>query len=77
MIHATARGHALIEFKRPCYALRDTSEIVADRRDNSSYLRARFDTLRGCVIDTIYPVNEAQNIELRNLGDAPGRDTNR
>ena len=48
VIHQTARGYALVEFNRPCYALRDTTDIVADRRDNGyrAYAREHIHKLR-------------------------------
>ena len=35
-------------------------------------LRARIDTIRGCMISHIYPITADQRIELKSLGDAPG-----
>ena len=43
-----------------------------DIRYDSSVLRARFDTLRGCRIDKLYAIEPGQADELRNLGWAPG-----
>ena len=51
------------------YELRDTGQIKADIRRESNVIRARFDTLRGCHIDSIYEVNEGQAEELKALGD--------
>jgi Family of unknown function (DUF6491) len=70
----TRRGDYLVELRRDCFELRRnnfTPEMV-DVRDNRNVLRARFDTIRGCYIGTIYEITEAQREELRNLGDAPG-----
>jgi len=70
----TRRGDYLVEFLRNCWELREnqvTPEMVDIRRDNN-YLRARFDTIRGCRISTIYEITEDQRKELKALGDAPG-----
>jgi len=74
VIVPTRRGNYLAELNRDCYELRQntfTPEMV-DVRDNKNVLRARYDTVRGCRIATIYEVNEAQVAELQELGDAPG-----
>jgi len=68
------RGNYLVELSRDCFELRRqewTPEMV-DRRDNANILRARFDTIRGCHIGTMYEITEDQKKELRDLGDAPG-----
>ena len=70
----TRRGDYLVEFLRNCWELREnqiTPEMVDIRRDNN-YLRARFDTIRGCRISTIYEITAGQREELKALGDAPG-----
>lgn len=65
-------AHYLVEFRRRCYALYDNSRIEPDVRRESNVIRARFDTIRGCLIDTIYAIDAAQALELEQLGDAPG-----
>jgi hypothetical protein len=70
----TRTGNYLVEFKRECRALKQlefTPEMV-DKRDGSDTLRARFDTIRGCYIDKIYTITEAQSDAISDLGDAPG-----
>lgn len=72
----TSSGDYLVEFTRTCPELRQTRftpEMVDHRGDNRT-LRARFDTIRGCRIGTIYEVTQAQAAELAELGDAPGAD---
>ncbi len=72
----TTTGDYLVEFTRSCPELRQnrfTSEMV-DYRDDNRTLRARFDTIRGCRIGTIYEITQAQATELAELGDAPGAD---
>ena len=70
----TRRGDYLLELRRDCFELRrnDFTPEMVDVRDNKNVLRARFDTIRGCYIGTIYEITEAQREELRDLGDAPG-----
>ncbi len=62
----------LVEFRRRCRELRDNAVIVGDHRYDHNRLRVNEDTLRGCRIAKIYPLTEAQAIELRNLGKGPG-----
>ncbi|MDJ0917901.1 MAG: DUF6491 family protein [Woeseiaceae bacterium] len=69
---ATHDEHYLLEFRRRCFALYDTTFITPDVRRDSNTLRAGFDTIRGCVMEKIYPIDEAQALELGQLGDAPG-----
>ncbi|MCH9694829.1 MAG: hypothetical protein K0U72_10000 [Gammaproteobacteria bacterium] len=63
------KSHWLIEFRRLCHELRDSGRIKADIRRDSHIIRARIDTLRGCHIDSIYEVSEAQAEELKALGE--------
>ncbi|HNP35781.1 MAG TPA: DUF6491 family protein [Woeseiaceae bacterium] len=67
-------GDYLIEFRRGCRELRQSEFTydMVDRRDSQNRIRAGFDTIRGCTIDKIYEISEAQRKELVNLGDAPG-----
>ena len=72
----TRRGDYLVELRRDCLELRRstfTPEMV-DVRTNQNVLQARFDTIRGCQIGTIYEITEGQREEIRSLGDAPGDD---
>ncbi|MEM8685644.1 MAG: hypothetical protein AAGF72_19695, partial [Pseudomonadota bacterium] len=45
-------------------AIRSTADMLGcmDIRTGTNDLRAGFDTLRGCVISEMYPVNEGQAI---------------
>ena len=72
IIFRTRRDQYLVEFNRRCHELDDYSRIVADRRRDSGYIYARFETLRGCQIARIYGLTEAEEAELEQLGDAPG-----
>ncbi len=89
IIYTARRDQYLVAFQRDCPALveglqcRDMSGVIRspvdmqgcmDIRTGTNDLRAGFDTIRGCVISEIYPVNEGQVIELKNLGlsEIPG-----
>lgn len=64
----------LAEFVSECRELRrqDFTRDMWDERTDSNWMRARFDTIRGCRIGTFYVITEEQRKELRELGDAPG-----
>lgn len=63
----------LLEFRRHCAELRNNDWIPADIRHDHRYLRARLDTMRGCIIEKIYPITSEQRNELRELGETPGQ----
>lgn len=72
----TRRGDYLLEFHTRCRALarRDFTPEMVDIRRDPNRIRARFDTIRGCMIGKIYPISNEQREELRELGDAPGEE---
>lgn len=72
----TRRGDYLVEFRSRCRALtqRDFQPHMVDIRRDPGRIRARVDTIRGCIIGEIYEVSEQQREELRQLGDAPGEE---
>ncbi len=72
VIYESQRGTYLFAFVRRCMELRDNTFISADQRSDSNWIRARFDTLRGCRIDRIYALTDEQAKELRYLGQGPG-----
>ena len=73
VIVPSRRGDYLAEFVSECRELRQTFDhTMRDERTDTTWLRSRFDTIRGCRIGTFYQINDAQRIELRELGDAPG-----
>jgi len=72
VIYEGRRDKYLVEFSRRCYELDDDTRIVADKRWESSTIRSRFDTLRGCRIGKIYALTEAEAAELENIGESPG-----
>lgn len=73
----THSGDYLVEFARICREAGDTrfTQDMVDYRDDNRTLRARFDTIRGCRIGTIYKITESQRAEIEELGDAPGDET--
>ena len=68
VIYDSRDGEYLLYFGLPCRELRDPTRITPDLR-NESRIRVGFDTLRGCRIDGMYALNDAQAAEIRNLGD--------
>ena len=68
VIYKTRDGDYLFYFGIPCRELRDLSRVTPDQR-RDSHLRSGFDTLRGCRIDGIYAMTEAQAEEIGNMGD--------
>jgi hypothetical protein len=72
ILYSGRRDTYLVEFARRCWELRDHTRITPDQRYDSSVVRARFDTIRGCRIGKIYALTEAEVAELENIGEAPG-----
>jgi hypothetical protein len=72
VIYDGRRDEYLVEFVRRCHELYDNSRITPDKRWDSNVVRARFDTIRGCRIAAIYALDEAEVVELKNIGEAPG-----
>ncbi len=57
----------LLEFNRICRELTDNTRITPDRRYDHNVMRRGIDTLRGCRIDKMYPLTEAQALEIEAL----------
>lgn len=72
VIYESRHDEYLLEFRRVCRELRDNALLTADRRSDHNAMYVGLDTLRGCRIDKMYPLTEAQAIELRALGGAYG-----
>ena len=68
------RGEAyLIEFRSTCRYLREKTmrpEMIDVRRD-ANVIRAGYDTVRGCWVEKIYPLEAEQANELFTLGQPP------
>jgi hypothetical protein len=71
VIYQTRKGDYLFQFPRRCWEL-DERRVTPDKRWEGNTIRARFDTLRGCRIDKIFGLTEADAEELKQLGEAPG-----
>ena len=65
-------GQFLLEFTRICRELTDNTRITPDRRYDHNVMRRGIDTLRGCRIDKMYPLTEAQALELETLVKGAG-----
>lgn len=66
------KDYYLAEFTRDCRELHEQHRVPPDYRHDANVLHARFDTIRGCRIAKLYPIEEWQAEELKTLGDAPG-----
>lgn len=68
VVYKSRDGEYLVYFVRPCRELRDPTRVTPDiRKDNR--IRKGFDSLRGCRIDEIYAMTDAQAEEIRNMSD--------
>jgi hypothetical protein len=65
-------GQFLLEFTRVCREMYDNTSITADRRYDRNVMRRGVDTLRGCRIDKMYPLTEAQVLEIEALVETAG-----
>ncbi len=72
LLYEGRRETHLVEFSRRCFELEDNSRIVADKRWDASFIRSRFDTIRGCRIHRIYALTEDEAAELESIGETPG-----
>ena len=61
----------LATFQRACKELKE-KHITPDVRHERNTIRARFDTIRGCRIESLYALDVGQAEELIQLGEAPG-----
>ena len=71
IIYDTRRSAYLVEFNRACYELSET-RVTPDLRREAKTIRARSDTIRGCQVDKIFALTEADVVELKSLGESPG-----
>ena len=72
VIYTGRDGRFLLEFPFPCREMFDNTTITADRRHDRHTMRRGLDTLRGCRIDKIYPLTEAQAQEIEALAKTAG-----
>jgi hypothetical protein len=66
-LYKSRDGRYLLEFNRMCRELTDNTRITPDRRYDHNVMRRGIDTLRGCRIDRMYPLTEAQALEIEAL----------
>lgn len=66
-LYKSRDGRYLLEFNRICRELTDNTRITPDRRYDHNVMRRGIDTLRGCRIDKMYPLTEAQSLEIEAL----------
>jgi len=67
VVYEARDGQFLLEFTRACHEIYDNTSITPDRRYDRNVMRRRIDTLRGCRIDKMYPLTEAQVLEIEAL----------
>lgn len=72
LIYEGRREVYLVQFYRRCYELSDNTRIVPDQRWDGNVVHARSDTIRGCRIEKIYALTEAEAAELEQIGESPG-----
>ena len=71
ILYEARKKFYLIEFTRRCYEL-DQYPVVPDERRSANTVSARFDTIRGCRIERMFPLTEGEVEELREIGESPG-----
>jgi hypothetical protein len=71
-IYSGRDGRFLLAFTRQCREMVDNTTITPDRRYDHNVMRASIDTLRGCRIDKMYPLTEAQAQEIVALAKTAG-----
>jgi hypothetical protein len=67
VLYQARQGHYLLEFSQRCREMFDNTRVTPDRRNDHNQITRGFDTLRGCRIDKIYPLTEAQALEIEAL----------
>ena len=68
IILSDLKSSYLAVFRRRCREL-EALEVTPDIRHDLKIVRARFDTYRGCRIQTLYELTEGQAQEILNLGE--------
>ena len=71
-MYSARDGHFLLEFSRLCREMYDRTSVKPDRRYDHNVMRRGIDTLRGCRIDRMYPLTEAQAQEIEALAKSAG-----
>jgi len=71
IILSDRKSSYLAAFRQRCREL-DELDVTPDIRHDLNILRARFDTYRGCRIQSLYEITEGQAQELLDLGEKSG-----
>lgn len=66
------RSAYLATFRQRCRELEELA-VRPDLRHDLNILRARFDTYRGCRIESLYEITDGQATELLSLGERSGK----
>ncbi len=73
VVVTTRKSYYLLQMYGRCPGLTDaTADVQPDIRYEAKALRPGVDTIRGCRIKNIYQIDEAQALELKQIGEAPG-----
>ena len=72
VLYESHDGPVLLEFSHLCREMHDRSMVTPDRRYDHNIMRSRVDTLRGCRISKMYPLTEAQALEIEALANPGG-----
>jgi hypothetical protein len=72
VLYKGRQANYIMEFVRQCDELDDYRIVTPDKRWDLKSLHARYDTIRGCRIASIYALSEVELSELLNIGDVPG-----
>ena len=73
VIITTRKKHYLAQLFGRCPELTSPDgDVTPDIRYEAKTIRAGVDTIRGCRIKTLYEIDEAQALELKDIGEAPG-----
>jgi hypothetical protein len=68
VVYDSRDGEYLLYFAHPCREMRDSTRVTPDVRSENR-IRTGFDTLRGCRIDGMYALTDAQAAEIRDMND--------
>lgn len=71
-VYKARDGRYLLEFSQRCREMFDNTRVTPDRRNDYNQMNRGLDTLRGCRIDGMYPLTEAQVQEIEALLKAAG-----
>ena len=67
ILYTSGREKTLVEFRTTCRDLRRNQIKHADVRSDNNYMRTGHDTIRGCRIGAMYPLEEHQAAEIEVL----------